>query len=134
MRSLAFAVVEESAGEVRIVAALRLIVKGRVIRSVPDDRLPVERYWPEVFGPRPAPQPSVEVSRLIARHEDRARQHESVLELYAAVLAFLDEAGLRSAYGLVDPVLERLLRPRSPRRGSVSAAGSRPTGASTSRS
>lgn len=109
-RSLAFAVVEECAGELRIRAALRLIVKGRATRAVTDDRLPVERYWPEVFGSSPAPEPSVEVSRLIARHEDRAAQHASVLELYAAVLAFLDEAGIRSAYGLIDPVLERLLR------------------------
>lgn len=106
-RSLAFAAVEHGEHGPRVVAALRLIVKGY---AGADDRLPVEQHWPEVFGARPAPVPSVEVSRLIGRHPDRAAQHRCVLELYTAVLAFLDEAGLHVAYGLIDPVLERVLR------------------------
>ncbi|NQX12325.1 hypothetical protein HQQ80_11865 [Microbacteriaceae bacterium VKM Ac-2855] len=108
-RSLAFAVIDESDGHVRVLAGLRLIVKGYGARTS-DDRLPVEHYWPEEFGPHPAPEPSVEVSRLIARYEDRRKQHDYAVSLYAAVMSFLDEAGLNRAYGLVDQVLERMLR------------------------
>ncbi|MCJ1696314.1 hypothetical protein MT349_11015 [Rathayibacter caricis] len=107
-RSLAFGVVEDSPGGERVVAGLRLIVKGYAGSG--GRRLPVETHWPDVFGACPAPAPSVEVSRLISRHPDRAVQHRHVLDLYATVLNFLDEAGLHVVYGLVDPVLERVLR------------------------
>ncbi|NQX28339.1 hypothetical protein HQQ81_13410 [Microbacteriaceae bacterium VKM Ac-2854] len=107
-RSLAFAVLGEQHGRVRVLAALRLIVKGfQPVRG--DDRLPVERYWPAEFTFRPAPKPSVEVSRLIARDADRRKQHEYAVALYTAVMSFVDEAGVNHAYGLVDPILERML-------------------------
>lgn len=109
-RSLAFAVIVEERGRVRVLAALRLIVKGFGSGRGGDDRLPVEHYWPAEFTFRPAPKPSVEVSRLIARDADRRRQHEYAVTLYAAVMSFLDEAGLSRAYGLVDPILERMLQ------------------------
>lgn len=108
-RSLAFAVLGERGGQVRVLAGVRLIVKG-FHPSRGDDRLPVERYWPAEFTFRPAPKPSVEVSRLIARDADRRKQHEYAVALYAAVMSFLDEAGVNRVYGLVDPILERMLQ------------------------
>lgn len=105
-RSIAFGVYENM-GEVdvaRCVGALRFIIKGsqRDGRFIEGDApLPIETLWPEIFT-SPEPPRSVEVSRLIARHERAA--HQTIIRkfLYKIGVSHIIGQRLGPTYGIVE--------------------------------
>ena len=105
-RSVHFAVFENSDGMVRAVGGMRLILKS-VERPGP---LPIERHYPEAFVDAPASLTSVEVSRLIGRHEEVRTQSLIKWPLFLAGVAWVLEHGFPDAYGVVERSLERRLR------------------------
>lgn len=113
-RSVLFAAVENStlpvngnsfSSDPRIVGSARLIVKESY-----DDPLPVERYFPEAFKLNVAePGKSAEVSRYIARHSDKMKQHAIALALVRAMTHHCVEDGFEDAYAVVEKPLEQML-------------------------
>lgn len=102
-RSVAFGIVE-NAGTQRLVGTMRLIIKGSQTEQDGslDSPLPVEQDWPELFVSKPAINGSLEVSRLIARHEDPRIQEATKFMLYAAGMAYAVENKLGPAYAIVE--------------------------------
>ncbi|MEJ2853188.1 MULTISPECIES: N-acyl amino acid synthase FeeM domain-containing protein [unclassified Saccharothrix] len=105
-RSAHFGVVERTGpGTGRVIATVRLILRER-----PGDTLPVERYFPEVFGGTPAVARSCEASRFISRHEDKRVQRTAFLVLLRAVAAWAAHHHYRRGYALVEEWLARHCR------------------------
>jgi hypothetical protein len=111
-RSVAFGVFENRGnGRVASIAFTRLI--GKAIHQeldMHDDRpLPIEKYYASEFQEKPAPQGSVEVSRLISRHESAPVQDMATWLLYGATLAHIKRNNLGPTFGIVETWLERRL-------------------------
>jgi len=107
-RSAHFVVLERTASDLnaRVVGNMRLIIKS----SENFAPLPVEGYYPELFSDNPFPVNSVEVSRLIARHEDPLIQNILKWPLFVAGYKYAEHNKLGSVYGLISPALTRQLR------------------------
>lgn len=118
-RSITFAVFENHAEGVRIIGVSRLIVRGRggsayagdgAPPGVSGSPLPVEGFYPAAFEGETLDGRSVEVSRVIARHE-RARVQDIVQwDLFALMLAYTTNHDLGRVFAIVEPPLERHLR------------------------
>lgn len=104
-RSVHFAIVENALTSVRVVGAMRLIIK-----STKDSRpLPIEEHYPEAFSGAPAPLLSTEASRLISQHEDRSVAAGAKWLLFGAGVKYVGRHGLGPVYGAVEPLLARSL-------------------------
>jgi hypothetical protein len=107
-RSAHFVVLERAAvaSMARVVGNMRLVIKS------PENPapLPVESYYPEVFLDNPLPICSVEVSRLIARHENLLVQSLLMWPLLIAGQKYWEHNQLGPAYGLLSPALTRHFR------------------------
>lgn len=102
-RSVTFGVFENHASGVRVVGVSRLILRG-------DDRpLPVETFCPDAFSHAALPGSSVEVSRVIARHEKAAVQDLVQWHLFALMLAYIANHDLERTFAIIEPWLERHL-------------------------
>lgn len=102
-RSVTFAVFENHSDGVRVIGVSRLIVRG-------DERpLPVEEFCPDSFTPGELTAKSVEVSRVIARHERAALQDLVQWHLFAVMLAYVANHGLERTFAIIEPWLERHL-------------------------
>lgn len=88
----------------RIVGNSRLIVKESA-----DSPLPIERYFPEVFENGPIRPGIVEVSRLIAIHEDPRTRHKIALSLIRSMIKFAASSNIDESYCIVEDPLHRLL-------------------------
>ncbi len=100
-RSVTFAVLENHESGVRILGVARLILRG-------DSRpLPVEEFCPDVLAPGDLTGRSVEVSRVIARHETAALQNLVQSHLFALMLAYLSAHELDRTFAILEPWLER---------------------------
>lgn len=105
IRSVQFAILEKNGFiEPRAVGTGRLIIKRDK-----DDKLPVERLYPEVFANRPAEVGAVEGSRLIARHPDQFRQNLLGLASIRALDFWALENGVPYIYGMAEKPLLRYL-------------------------
>lgn len=102
-RSVTFAVFENHDAGVRVIGVSRLILRGE------DRPLPVEEFCPDVFAPGELTAQSVEVSRVIARHETAVLQDLVQWHLFALMLAYLDTHRMGRAYAIIEPWLERHL-------------------------
>lgn len=89
---------------VRVVGNLRLVTKTDEY----SESLPVERYFPESF-PELTPIGSVEVSRLIARHEDARVQSMLKWPMFIAGYKHVIGSDGGPVYGLMTRVLARQL-------------------------
>ena len=100
--------VESSGSMVRVVGNMRLVQKS------PEDSsaLPVESYFPELFLDNPLPINSVEVSRLIARHENPRTQRLLLWPLFVAGYRFVERNQFGPVHGLLSVALTRHLRSR----------------------
>lgn len=103
-RSITFAVFENHAAGVRVIGVSRLIVRGD------DTPLPVEEFCPESFAPGEVTPFSVEVSRVIARHETAVLQDVVQLHLFALMLAYITEHRYDRTFAIIEPWLERHLK------------------------
>lgn len=101
-RSVTFAVFEQSEAGVRIVGVSRLIIRG-------DRPLPIEEFCPDAFETVPLAGSTVEVSRVIARHEKAALQDLVQWQLFALMLAYIPPHGLGRTFAIIEPWLERHL-------------------------
>lgn len=88
----------------RLIGTMRLIAKKR-----DDAPLPIEENVSHAFV-EPAPIPSVEVSRFIARHEDQDIQHMVAVALIRAATYQVLARGIDTAYFEVEFPLLRLLQ------------------------
>ncbi|MDB5181861.1 MAG: family N-acetyltransferase [Candidatus Saccharibacteria bacterium] len=113
-RSVAFGIIENRIVDQRVVAATRLIIKGFGSDEQKDASLPIESFCPDIFGDNPAPNGSLEVSRLIARHEKARMQDVLRSQIYAASLAYIDGHNLGPTYGVIEPWLQRFLQATIP--------------------
>jgi hypothetical protein len=105
-RSVTFAVFENSPGGVRIVGVARTIIKGA---DGVDRPLPVEEFCPELFAEHPLPAGSVEVSRVIARHERVAMQELVQWHLFALMSSYFSSHDVGRTFAIIEPWLERHL-------------------------
>lgn len=103
-RSITFAVFENHPDGVRVIGVARLIVRGN---SAP---LPVEEFCPDSFEPGDVTAQSVEVSRVIARHETAVLQDVVQLHLFALMLAYISEHRFDRTFAIIEPWLERHLK------------------------
>ncbi len=106
-RSIAFGVIENRLHDQRIVAATRLIIKGFDQDDNPKRPLPVEEFCPDVFGDNPAPTGSVEVSRMISRHERAGVQAVLKWQMYANLVSYITTHKLGPTFAVVEPWFER---------------------------
>jgi hypothetical protein len=103
-RSVTFAVFENHDAGVRVVGVSRLILRG-------DERpLPIEDFCGDVFAPGELSSRSVEVSRVIARHEKAALQDLVQWHLFALMLAYVANHELARTFAIIEPWLERHLK------------------------
>jgi len=100
-RSLHFAVLARAGGRARVVASMRAIRKS----AAPLGALPVERLFPEAFADGPAPEESVELSRLISRHEDQDVKAWLTWALFAAALPYAADYGFPPIFAAIRPFL-----------------------------
>lgn len=100
-RSVTFAVIENHQTGARIVGVARLILRGE------HRPLPVEEFCPDVLAPGELSAESVEVSRVIARHETAAMQNLVQAHLFALMLAYLSAHELDRTFAILEPWLER---------------------------
>jgi N-acyl-L-homoserine lactone synthetase len=107
VRSVHFTILHQKVDGVRVVGAMRLIVK-----SDSDSRpLPIELHYPRAkFDHFPLLPRSIEVSRLIVRHEDPAVTSKLKWWLFASGLSYARRQQLGPVFGVVEPSLERILR------------------------
>lgn len=103
-RSAHFVIIEQLAqrGFACVVGNMRLITKNN------NELLPIEKYYPEVFTD-PLPQKTVEVSRLISRHDNPTKQSLLKWPLFIAGFKHVDENKLGPSFGLLKPNLVRSL-------------------------
>jgi N-acyl-L-homoserine lactone synthetase len=106
-RSVHFGLLENAAisRPKRMIGGMRLIVK----RTSEDRPLPIEHHFPEILGRTPVGPHSVEVSRLICRHENPSLQSYGMLPLFAAGLTHTNANALGPVYGVVTKRLKRVL-------------------------
>jgi hypothetical protein len=102
-RSITFAVFEQHESGARVVGVSRLIIR----RDLP---LPIEAFCPDAFTTVPLTASSVEVSRVIARHEKAALQDLVQWHLFAMMLAYIANHDLGRTFAIIEPWLERHLR------------------------
>lgn len=105
-RSVTFAVLENAPEGVRIVGVARTIIKGA---DGVDRPLPVEEFCPELFAEHPLALGSVEVSRVIARHERVAMQELVQWHLFALMSAYFSSHEVGRTFAVIEPWLERHL-------------------------
>ena len=105
-RSVTFAVLENAPEGVRIVGVARTIIKGA---DGEDRPLPVEDFCPELFAENPLPAGSVEVSRVIARHERVAMQELVQWHLFALMSSYFSSHDVGRTFAIIEPWLERHL-------------------------
>ncbi|MBK0420037.1 GNAT family N-acetyltransferase [Leucobacter sp. CSA1] len=103
-RSVTFGVFENHGAGVRVVGVSRLILRGT------ERPLPVEDFCPDAFAPGDLTPRSVEVSRVIARHEAAALQDAVQWHLFALMLAYIANHGLERTFAIIEPWFERHLR------------------------
>lgn len=106
-RSVHWALFEQGfeKGTARVIGSIRTIIKTN-----DDPRpLPIEDFFPEVFT-APAPIGSVEVSRYIARHENKRVQRLLSEPLFNAVVGYVTSRELGPTFGVVEEAVERRLR------------------------
>lgn len=107
-RSVHIAVIENTSDEenksARVVGSGRLILKNNY-----EDTLPIESYFPEIFKDKPIESGSVEVSRFIARHEDRKTQHTIALALIRTMTHISVGADVKADYCIIEKPLYDLL-------------------------
>ena len=103
-RSITFAVFENHIEGVRVVGVSRLIVRGDELP------LPVEEFCPDSFVDDGLTSLSVEVSRVIARHEHAVMQELVQWHLFAVMLAYEANHSLERTFAIIEPWLERHLR------------------------
>ncbi|HET9850204.1 MAG TPA: GNAT family N-acyltransferase [Candidatus Saccharimonadales bacterium] len=104
-RSIHFTALERlSDGTSRIVGNSRLITKDSL-----DNPLPIERYFPEAFADNPIQPGFVEVSRLIAVHENPRLRHKIALALIRSMIKHTVPMGIHESYCIVEDPLLRLL-------------------------
>jgi len=101
-RSVHFGLFENSSTGVRAVGATRLIIKEA------DDAgpLPIEEHYPYIFETAAAPKGSLEVSRLISRHESPHIQRKLKWLLFAVSAAYIVENQLGPVYGILEQSIE----------------------------
>ena len=102
-RSVTFAVFENHRTGVRVVGVSRLILRGS------EHPLPVEEFCPDSFTQGDLTARSVEVSRVIARHENAALQDLVQWHLFAVMLAYIANHDLERTFAIIEPWLERHL-------------------------
>nr|WP_202383006.1 hypothetical protein [Leucobacter chromiireducens] len=102
-RSATFAVFENHREGVRVLGVSRLIVRGT------ETQLPVEEFCPESFPAGPLSERSVEVSRMIARHETAAMQDLVQWHLFTLMLAYIANHELERTFAIIEPWFERHL-------------------------
>lgn len=102
-RSVTFAVFENHEAGVRVVGVSRLILRGA------ERPLPVEDFCPDAFMPGDLTGKSVEVSRVIARHERAVLQDLVQWHLFALMLAYVANHKLERTFAIIEPWLERHL-------------------------
>jgi hypothetical protein len=102
-RSVTFAVFENHRTGVRVVGVSRLILRGD------EHPLPVEEFCPDSFTTGDLTERSVEVSRVIARHENAALQDLVQWHLFAVMLAYIANHDLERTFAIIEPWLERHL-------------------------
>ncbi|WP_291048087.1 hypothetical protein [Herbiconiux sp.] len=105
-RSVTFAVLENAPEGVRIVGVARTIIKGA---DGEDRPLPVEEFCPELFADDPLDAGSVEVSRVIARHERVAMQELVQWHLFALMSSYFSSHDVGRTFAIIEPWLERHL-------------------------
>ena len=107
-RSVHFIMFERTAiaSMARVVGNMRLIIKNQG-NSAP---LPVECYCPDAFSGNPISIGGVEVSRLIARHENARIQRSLKWPLFVAGQKYVENNQLGPVYGLLSPALTKSLR------------------------
>jgi hypothetical protein len=91
-----------------------LVIKGFGPDAETQKPLPVEEFYPEIFGEAPAPAYSDEVSRWISRHEKSATQEVLRWQICAAALGYIANHDLGPTYGVIEPWLERFLNATIP--------------------
>jgi N-acyl-L-homoserine lactone synthetase len=105
-RSVHFGLLERAERGARVIGGLRLITK-----TEEDNRpLPIEEFFPDVFGDDPAPLMATEASRYIVRHEDPAVQRRLSDPLFTAAVSFIIAHRLGPTYGVVEEGVEASLR------------------------
>ncbi len=102
-RSTQFGIIEASPDGGLMRGTARLIEKQNE-----SDMLPVEAFFPEVFGAAAAPVGSVEASRFIARHPDRLTQHAISLGLIRSMVAQAESNEAPYIYAVVEDYLAKL--------------------------
>lgn len=108
-RSVQFIAVEnehENNPTARIVGSIRMITKDK-----PDDKYPIEKYFPELFVDNPIGVNSAEVSRFIASYpEDKHfMQHIVALSLMRAAILHAVREQVDDQYGIIEKPLFRIL-------------------------
>ncbi|MBX4201814.1 GNAT family N-acetyltransferase, partial [Candidatus Saccharibacteria bacterium] len=110
-RSVHFAVVEspllpdgKTYGRANVIGTSRLINKNS-----PDYQLPIEHHFPEAFEVQPASTGTVEVSRLIVRHDNSRTQRTVALALIRAMTHYSIAEKIEADYCMVEAPLLRLL-------------------------
>jgi N-acyl-L-homoserine lactone synthetase len=97
---------EDRPGTARLIGTVRLIAK-----SSPDaPPLPIEVQFPGLLPDEPLPVGSVEVSRLIAQHEDLPVKGLAKALLFQFAAAYIVQSGFGPTYAVVDESLERGLQ------------------------
>ncbi|MGI6699353.1 MAG: acyl-homoserine-lactone synthase [Christensenellales bacterium] len=100
-RSAHIAVFENrGSGKVAVIGCLRLIIKQ-------DKRpLPIEEFYPEVFGRKPIAAGNVEMSRFISRAEKgKGDNYHIIMSLFGISLNYALQNGVSFAYGVIETKL-----------------------------
>ncbi len=114
-RSVAFVGLENIPNmPTRIVACARLIIKGFDGSAGSHRVLPVEDFCPDVFEAEPAPTNSVEVSRMIARHDKAGIQNLLSRTMYMMLGSFVDTNRLGPTFAVVEDWYARDLKGQMP--------------------
>ena len=101
-RSINFAVVEK--------ANEKVVGSGRIImKDTETPVLPIEHYFPELFEENPIKIGSAEISRFIAKHEDKLTQHKISLSVIRAMTYGLLNNGVEEAYCIIEKPLVDML-------------------------
>ncbi|MBL3698224.1 hypothetical protein [Leucobacter luti] len=103
-RSATFAVFENHPAGLRVLGVARLILRGT------DAPLPVEEFCPDSFATGELSPRSVEVSRVIARHETALVQNVVQWHLFTLMLAYIANHELERTFAIIEPWFERHLK------------------------
>lgn len=106
LRSIRFAAIENIG-----YPAARTIACGRAIVKLSlEDPLPIETYFPEVFGGEKLPLGSVEISRFISRHPNKLTQHTASLAVIRAMAFETVRIQAPSDYCIIERPLLKMLK------------------------